>query len=50
MVWFIHAFLCDSNHETIQVQQEEKQYHQRSQINLMLMRIQKSSEVSGFTI
>jgi len=35
---FMH--FSDSNHEVTQMQQEEKQQHQRAEINFILMRIQ----------
>jgi len=31
---------CDSNHEVTRMQQEEKQQHQRAEINFMLLKIQ----------
>jgi len=34
---FMH--LCDSNHEIAQMQQEEKQQHQRAEIDFMLMKM-----------
>lgn len=35
------VYLYGSNHETTQMKQEEKQQHQKSRINCMLMSVQK---------
>ena len=40
MVWYgLFMHFCGSNHEITQMQQEEIQQNQRSQINFMLMKI-----------
>jgi len=38
---YVMVYLYGSNHETTQMKQEEKQQHQKSRINCMLMSVQK---------
>jgi len=48
--WGLGSFMdfCDSNHEITRMQQEEKQWHQRSQIDLMRIKKHQTFQFSCF--